>query len=125
MENNDEAKKRGKRSRGKGYRGERELVLKLKELGIDVKRTAHAGNPGDLTISDGSKIEVKNRESIGNYLWEWQENVQYVAVTKNHKPYLIQMSLEQFAKLVKSVPNVSDVTFEERAIIDLIRKSNK
>jgi len=79
-------RKRGKRSKGKGYRGERGLVLALKELGVEVKRTAHANNPGDLTLSDGSKIEVKNRENIGDYLWSWLENVQYAGITKNGKP---------------------------------------
>lgn len=113
---------KGKMARNKGYRGERELVLALQALGVDVKRTAHAGNPGDLTLGDGSKIEVKNREKISNVLWDWQNNVQFVAITKNRKPYLIQMTLEQFVKMYKNIPNNNIITFEERQILDTIRK---
>ena len=114
----------GRKSRRKGYSGEHKLVLLLRENGIEVKRTAHPGLPGDLTLITGEKIEVKNRENISQSLWDWQTDVTYVALKKNNEEYLIQMKIDDFINLYKSLPSNNSLSNKEIEILGVIRKMN-
>ena len=115
------SKQRGRFSRRKGYSGERNLVLLLQEHGIAIKRTAHANIKGDLTLGCGARIEVKNRENLSDALWQWQDGVQYVALKRNNKDYLVQMSVTKFIELYKQLPQTNTLSDMERQLLSAIR----
>lgn len=112
----------GRKSRSKGYRGEHNLVIRLNEAGVPIKRTAHSGLKGDLTLTTGQRIEVKNRECISDNLWEWQDGVEYVALKKNGKDYLVQMSLDEFIRLFKAIPTTNSISIDELKFLELFRR---
>lgn len=92
----------GKKSRDKGYRGEYNLLVKLKNHGIDAKRVPLSGATdfckGDLII-DGLVVEVKVRQNGFKELYKWIENKDLLFVKADRHEYLCIMPLKMFIKL--------------------------
>lgn len=95
-----------KSSKSKGYRGEIGLVNKLEELGIPAERD---GRPGMKDVFIGPNripCEVKVRKGGFKLLYDWLSKNKYLAVRavsrkEKGQPYLIVMTVDQFAKLWK------------------------
>jgi len=102
----------GKKSISKGKRAERELVKILNEAGLNAQRMApmQAGEslkfPDVLLTSpsgENFRIEVKHRERLPEYLWNWLERVDVVYLDKNYKKEgIVLIRLSDFIKLVKN-----------------------
>ncbi|HEW92324.1 MAG TPA: hypothetical protein ENF81_07260 [Thermotogaceae bacterium] len=94
----------GKYERRKGYRGEYNLVKKLKKMGLDARRVPLSGSAegfkGDVIV-EGMTGEVKVRRHSFKKLYEWLENRDLLFVKMDRKPYLVVMNLETFSKLLK------------------------
>ena len=107
--------KRGKRSRDKGKRGEREVAKILQTAGFPARRTVqYNGRPGtaaDVVGIPGLHIEVKlvEKESIRAWYRQAQrdahaspENEMPVIVhRKSREPWLVTLSLANFIKIIK------------------------
>ena len=107
--------KRGKRSRNKGKRGEREVAKILQTAGFPARRTVQyngrSGTAADVVGIPGLHIEVKlvEKESIRAWYRQAQrdahaspENEMPVIVhRKSREPWLVTMSLEDFIKIIK------------------------
>lgn len=97
-------------SKAKGTRAENEVVRKFNEAGIDAKRQPMsgmlAGFKGDVVLPNGDRIEVKNRESIAEYLWTWlaQGDAKYLVLRKNHKEPLVLLTLDDLLALMSKLP---------------------
>lgn len=97
-------------SKQKGTRAENEVVRKFNEAGIDAKRQPMsgmlAGFKGDVVLPNGDRIEVKNRESIAEYLWTWlaQGDAKYLVLRKNHKEPLVLLTLDDLLALMSKLP---------------------
>lgn len=97
-------------SKQKGTRAENEVVRKFNEAGIDAKRQPMsgmlAGYKGDVVLPNGDRIEVKNRESIAEYLWTWlaQGDAKYLVLRKNHKQPLVLLTLDDLLALMAKLP---------------------
>lgn len=97
-------------SKQKGTRAENEVVRKFNEAGIDAKRQPMsgmlAGYKGDVVLPNGDRIEVKNRESIAEYLWTWlaQGDAKYLVLRKNHKQPLVLLTLDDLLELMSKLP---------------------
>ena len=95
------------KSKDKGTRAENEVVRILNEAGIDAKRQPMSGMlvdfKGDVILPGGDLIEVKNRESIANYIWEWlaQGGAKYLVLRKNHRVPLAVMPLTELGELLR------------------------
>ena len=96
-------------SRAKGSRGERELALKLRELGYDARRgQQYSGANGDADVVGlpGFHIEVKRVEQINVDKAMTQSigdargsETPVVFHRKNRMPWLATMMLEDFLDL--------------------------
>lgn len=95
------------KSKDKGTRAENEVVRILNEAGVDAKRQPMSGMladyKGDVILPSGDLIEVKNRESIANYIWEWlaQGGAKYLVLRKNHRVPLAVMPLTELGELLQ------------------------
>lgn len=94
-------------SKMKGYRAEAEVVKLFTASNIQAKRQplsgAHKDFKGDVVLPNGDRIEVKNRESIANYIWEWlaQGGAKYLVLRKNHRVPLAVMPLTELGELLR------------------------
>lgn len=98
-------------SRAKGARSERILSHKLNELGYTTRRgQQYSGANGDADVVgiDGIHIECKAVERLN--VWDAmaqserdarEGEIPVVMHTKNRKPWLVTMRLEDWAKLHK------------------------
>lgn len=104
-------------SKQKGKRGELELVHRLNELGFQTRRTAQyngkeQGSLADLIGIEGVHIECKRVESL-NINDAYEQSVRdcndgetpTVFHRKNNKPWLVTLSLEDWAKMYKESCN--------------------
>lgn len=94
----------GKGSRGKGARGEREIVALLSDLGFDATKLSRSGYTGADVFVAGLLGEVKRQESMSKRDWEWLDQtgeVELLFKRVNDKPWLVVMSLETFAKVAQ------------------------
>ena len=100
-------------SKQKGKKGEVELAKRLNELGFSTRRTAQYngkenGSLADLVGIDGVHIECKRVEKL-NIIEAYeqamrdckQNEVPTVFHRKNGKPWLVTISLEDWAELYK------------------------
>ena len=94
----------GKSQRNKGYRGEYNLVRKLREAGLEVERVPLSGatnfKKGDIVVEDLTG-EVKLRKNGFKMLYDWLEGNDFLAVKADRKEYLVVIPLELFIKLLK------------------------
>ena len=78
-----QASKRGKRSKKKGYGGEREVVNLLRKYGIKAERVPLSGAlksqkySCDVALGNGKRIEVKRRKSGMKTIQKWLEEDKY------------------------------------------------
>jgi len=97
----------GRRSRNKGYRIERELVLKHKEAGIPCKRVplsgAQEGYPGDLMVEDKYLAEVKARASGSGFktLERWLGENDLLFLRRDRADPLVVMPWEMYLRLLQ------------------------
>lgn len=97
-------------SKAKGTRAENEVVRKFNDAGIAAKRQPMSGMladfKGDVVLPNGDRIEVKNRESIAEYLWTWlaQGDAKYLVLRKNHKEPLVLLTLDDLLALMQKLP---------------------
>jgi len=91
-----------KKSRSKGYRGERYFVQAFKESGLNAVRVPLSGATefvkGDLVV-EGMVAEVKIRHNGFRKLYKWLENRDLLCLKADGKEGLIVMPLERFVKL--------------------------
>lgn len=100
-------------SKKKGSKGELELVHKLNGLGFNTRRTAQyngkeQGSLADLVGIDGVHIECKRVERL-NIIEAYEQakrdagdnETPTVFHRRNNKPWLVTLSLEDWAKLYK------------------------
>lgn len=104
----------GKFSRNKGKRGEQELATKLKGLGFDgaYRSQQYCGSAvsADLLGVPGVHVEVKRCESLSLYKAYEQAKrdtgdsgyIPTLFHRRNGKPWLVVLSLEDWAKLYQS-----------------------
>lgn len=94
-------------SKQKGYRAEVAIVKTLQAAGIEARRQPLSGSmndfKGDVILPSGEKIEVKHRESIGDYYWSWLEqgDAKYLVIKKNGKPPLVLMEMPSWIELLQ------------------------
>ena len=107
--------KRGKRSRNKGKRGEREVAKILQTAGFPARRTVqYNGRPGtaaDVVGVPGLHLEVKFIEKERIREWYRQAERDATASTdnempvvvhrKSREPWLVTLSLANFIKIIK------------------------
>ena len=100
----------GNRSRQKGDRFELKCVDAFIEHGIPSQRVPLSGAAGGLFKDDlraqikGNdwKIEAKKRGDGFKNIYKWLDDHHALIIGADHKPALIVMPLDQFAKLVGS-----------------------
>lgn len=93
----------GKKSRDKGYRGERNLVKLLNEAGIKAKRIPLSGATwmkGDLVI-ENMKAEVKVRKEGFKRIYDWLSGNDLLFLKADRKDYLVVMRLNLFERILK------------------------
>ena len=94
----------GRMSHRKGYIFEHDVVAHLRSHGIEARRIPLSGGdpnePGDIEIAGFGLCEAKNRESIGEYLWEWLADNQALFLKRNRREPLVVMQLEEWEKLI-------------------------
>ena len=93
----------GKKSRDKGYRGERNLVKLLNEAGIEARRIPLSGATwmkGDLVI-ENMKAEVKVRKEGFKRIYDWLSGNDLLFLKADRKDYLVVMRLDLFEKILK------------------------
>lgn len=110
-----EAQKRGKASREKGARRERELVEVLHNLGFeDVQRGFVWNHTSDLVGLEGIHVECKGQEklNIRAALAQAEEEAEKrkdgmptVFSKTSRKPWIVTMNLEDWAKLYRAYLN--------------------
>lgn len=104
----------GRKSRNKGANEERSVVNLHRSIGIECKRTLESGarSDGSATFDidiyphgiDNAAIigECKCRESIGDYLWDWLGENDFVTLRKNRKDRLYLIPERMWLDLLKS-----------------------
>ncbi len=94
----------GAKSHRKGYIFEHDVVTDLRSHGIDSRRIPLSGGdpnePGDIEIAGFGLCEAKNRESIGEYLWEWLGENKALFLKRNRREPLVVMRLDEWEKLI-------------------------
>ncbi|MDD3134925.1 MAG: hypothetical protein PHF64_00340 [Methanoregula sp.] len=97
----------GAKSHRKGYIFEHDVVTDLRSHGIDSRRIPLSGGdpnePGDIEIAGFGLCEAKNRESIGEYLWEWLGENKALFLKRNRREPLVVMRLDEWERLVDAV----------------------
>ncbi len=111
----------GKMQRRKGANGEREVVRKFRERGIELLRVPNSGGLrrrpeecGDLIGLPGYHIEVKRQEKASIWAWIAQaesdaldEVVPLVIFRKNNAPWRVILPLDDFMDLYLNAKNIS------------------
>jgi hypothetical protein len=97
----------GRKSKNKGYRGEKEFADLTGGRRVPLSgAAAHAGEEfgNDVILPNGMKVEVKRRAEMEKTLYGWlldeREKPDLVAFRADHKPWIISMTLDQFARLM-------------------------
>ena len=107
-----EASKRGKKSKRKGYTGEREIVQLLNKYGIKAERVPLSGAlksekmKGDIdcTINgELKKIESKRRKDGFRELYKFieQDDCNYIFMRADRKDWIVAMTFGEWLELVK------------------------
>lgn len=106
----DTHRKRGRFSKSKGKRGEHSLVKMAQAHGLTARRDGWKQvKPGeensDVLIEERFRVEVKNRESLGEWLWTWMNDghAHAMALHKNRKPWLVVLPAETFFDIMSFV----------------------
>jgi len=111
-----EKKARGRKSRNKGKRGERELAAELQRLfGVTARRgvqySGGADSPDVVSDFDGVHFEVKRTERLSLYPAMKQaaadagEKIPVVCHRQNNKGWLVIVRLNDLPKLAATIEN--------------------
>ena len=110
-----EAQKRGKASREKGARRERELVEVLHGLGFeDVQRGFVWNHTSDLVGMEGIHVECKGQEKLNiraalaqaeEEAGKRKDGMPTVFSKTSRKPWIVTMNLDDWAKLYRAYLN--------------------
>jgi len=93
---------KGKGSRDKGARGEREITALLNAAGIPAERIARTGYSTPDVYVLGRFAEVKRREQeVGIKDYQWLEDADILFKRRNNKAWLVTMDLDTFEAIVK------------------------
>ena len=94
---------KGTSSKRKGNRAERELVRKLREMGLEAHRVPLSGSaegyPGDVVISSGEREligEVKRRKEGFKELYRWLEGKDILFLRADRREWLVVMRLRDW-----------------------------
>jgi hypothetical protein len=91
----------GAAARRKGNDFERWLVRQFKEAGIKAERIGWKDRDDVLVLDE--HYEAKNRESIGDYLWEWLRDCKGLFLKKANKEPLVVLRLKDYINLIRTV----------------------
>lgn len=120
MKKSDDNSARGKASREKGKRGEREIARIFREAGwTTARRTAQfcgkSGDAADITGIPGLHIEVKRveREQVRAWMAQAERDAQaagrdeipIVIHRRSDAPWLVTLSLKDFLEIMKKGEN--------------------
>ena len=91
----------------KGRRAEKEICEILNENGLSAKVIPVYLNdmrPGgaDIFLEERFNIQVKHREALPEYLWEWLMANDFLVLRKNRKVPLVVMTLGMFVEYFKN-----------------------
>lgn len=93
-----------KRSRNKGYRTERNLLIELRKHGIKALRVPLSGScegfAGDLIV-ENKTAEVKARAKGFKELYKWLQDRDLLFLKADFRDYLVVMRLDEFIGLLK------------------------
>lgn len=109
-----QASKRGKRSKKKGYGGEREVVNLLRKYGIKAERVPLSGAlktkelSCDVALDNGKRIEVKRRKSGMKTIQKWlsedkYSNYVFFREDGDTDGWIVIMPYLEFIELLKGV----------------------
>lgn len=111
MKKQTEASKRGKRSKRKGYTGEKEVVDLLQKYGIEAERVPLSGAlksekySCDVHIERIDKrAEVKRRKSGLKTIQKWLEedsNSNYIFFREDYGDWVVIMPVMEFIELIQ------------------------
>lgn len=95
----------GRKSKDKGYRGERNLVIKLNENLIKTKRVPLSGADwikGDVIIEKLGVGEVKLRKNGFAEIYKWLGDNDFLFIKRDNDPYLVVTRIDDWIQLVKN-----------------------
>lgn len=87
----------GRRSRRKGYEGEREFARLTGGKRVPLSG-AQDGYPGDVQAL-GLLWEVKRRKDSWRELYQWLDGVDAVALRADNRQWLVVMTLDKFREV--------------------------
>jgi len=92
----------GRASKQKGYRREREVVLRLTEAGLDAKRTPLSGAlggdlRGDVIVED-TRLEVKSRREPPKVLEGWLDDNDALVLIADRRPWRVYLPFDRFVE---------------------------
>lgn len=96
----------GRKSRGKGYRGEYNLVQVFRKENLSAIRVPLSGATdfakGDVVV-EGMVGEVKMRRNGFKELYKWLANKDLLFLKADREDYLCVMPISKFMQLMKGV----------------------
>ena len=108
----------GRKSRRKGYEGERAAVLAARAAGLDARRVPLSGGaegyPGDL-ILDGRRYEVKRRARGFALLYRWLGDNAGLILRADRKEPLVVVPLEAYLGLLSRAREATRARLEREA----------
>lgn len=96
---------RGKSSRTKGARVEREIVAMLQEAGLPAEKVSRSGySTHDIMIGDELSAEVKARKGGDGFktIERWAEGVDVLFLKSNHSKPLAVIPFSLFTQLMSA-----------------------
>ena len=93
----------GRRSKRKGYRGEREFADLVGGQRVPLSGAAE-GFENDV-ILDGIRFEVKRRKDGFKTLYGWLKNTDALAIRADYKEWLVVLPVDLFLKIFRGEGN--------------------
>lgn len=94
------------KSKQKGDREERQVVNRLRAIGVDCERTLESGARSDCSETwdidvKGLRVECKLRKDGFKEIYKWIEGVDILTIRADRKPRLYVINQDLFEKLVR------------------------
>ena len=97
----------------KGYRRERQVVLKLKEQGLEARRQPLSGAlGGDLSgdvICEDIKLEIKGRAEPPKVLEGWLGNNDGLVIIPDRLKWRVYMDFELFCQMMQARKQLAEL----------------
>lgn len=102
----------GRKSKAKGYRGEKEFADLTGGKRVPLSGALNDEEfSNDVRLPNGWKAEVKRRKEMEKTLYSWildeREKPDVVAFRGDHKPWVVCMTLDKFIALIRGEACVS------------------